>query len=76
MWNLRECVDDLSSYYKSALAVVAPIFKGVGYENESVEAMSFGKSIIGTDEAFQGIECDYCSYGGEMWIRHQSLFIL
>ena len=28
-----------------------------------IEAMSFGKSIIGTDEAFQGIECDYCRMG-------------
>jgi hypothetical protein len=52
-------VNDLSSYYKSAVAVVAPIFKGSGMKTKVIEAMSYGKSIIGTDEAFQGIECDF-----------------
>ena len=63
--KLEGYVDDLSSYYKSALAVVAPIFKGSGMKTKVIEAMSFGKSIIGTDEAFQGIECDYCRMGGK-----------
>jgi tetrahydromethanopterin S-methyltransferase subunit H len=30
-----------------------------------IEAMSYGKSIIGTDEAFQGIECDFSRIGAK-----------
>ena len=58
-------VNDLSSYYKSAVAVVAPIFKGSGMKTKVIEAMSYGKSIIGTDEAFQGIECDFSRIGAK-----------
>lgn len=56
-------VDDLKSLYKNATIVIAPIFKGSGMKTKTIEAMSFGKTIIGTDECFQGIECDYSKIG-------------
>lgn len=56
-------VDDLSSFYQHATVVIAPIFKGSGMKTKTVEAMSYGKTIIGTDECFQGIECDYSEIG-------------
>lgn len=67
--NLKEkveflgLVDDLSSFYQHATIVVAPIFKGSGMKTKTVEAMSYGKTIIGTDECFQGINCDYTKIG-------------
>lgn len=47
-------VDDLSSFYYAAKAVVAPIFFGGGMKTKIAEALMYGKSIIGTEEAFQG----------------------
>lgn len=49
-------VDDLDYYYSKAAAVIAPIFKGSGMKTKTIEAMSYGKTIIGTGEAFVGIE--------------------
>lgn len=57
-------VDDLQPLYKYASIVIAPIFKGSGMKTKTVEAMSYGKTIIGTDECFQGIECDFSKIGG------------
>lgn len=57
-------VDDLKSLYEHASIVIAPIFKGSGMKTKTVEAMSYGKTIIGTDECFQGISCDYSKIGG------------
>lgn len=56
-------VDDLSSFYQHATIVIAPIFKGSGMKTKTVEAMSYGKTIIGTNECFQGINCDYTKIG-------------
>ena len=61
---LEGFVDDLSAYYRGAAFVVAPIFSGSGMKTKTVEAMSYGKSIVGTDEAFVGIDCDYARIGG------------
>lgn len=49
-------VDNLDKYYLNASAVIAPIFHGSGMKTKTIEAMSFGKTIIGTDEAFIGID--------------------
>ena len=70
-------VNDLATYYQNAAAVIAPIFSGSGMKTKTVEAMSYGKSIFGTNEAFEGIECDYNRIGGlcntaEDFIRHLS----
>lgn len=49
-------VEDLLPYYANALAVIAPIFSGSGLKTKTVEALRYGKTIIGTHEAFQGID--------------------
>ncbi len=56
--------DDLSIEYRNASGVIAPIFKGSGMKTKTIEAMSYGKSIFGTDEAFAGIDVDYSKIGG------------
>lgn len=57
-------VDDLCVFYKEAVAVIIPIFHGSGMKTKTVEALSYGKSIIGTKEAFVGILADYDLIGG------------
>ena len=49
-------VEDLSSYYQNALAIVEPIRYGNGMKVKTAEALMFGKTIIGTNEAFEGYE--------------------
>lgn len=49
-------VDNLEEYYLNASAVIAPIFHGSGMKTKTIEAMSYAKTIIGTDEAFVGID--------------------
>ncbi len=56
--------DDIDSEYKNAIGVIAPIFKGSGMKTKTIEALSYGKSIFGTSEAFAGIECDFAMVGG------------
>lgn len=47
-------VDDLAEYYYNASAVIAPIFSGGGMKTKIAEALMYGKTILGTREAFQG----------------------
>lgn len=47
-------VDDLSSLYYTASVVVAPIFSGGGMKTKIAEALMYGKTIVGTSEAFEG----------------------
>ena len=56
-------VEDLSVVYQNASFVIVPLFKGSGMKTKTVEAMSYGKTIFGTDECFQGIDCDYSKIG-------------
>jgi len=49
-------VDDLSSYYVNATAVVCPVFYGSGMKTKVAEALMYGKYVFGTDEAFIGYE--------------------
>ena len=49
-------VDDLTPWYVSASAVVAPIFDGSGMKTKVAEALMHGKRVIGTPEAFCGYE--------------------
>lgn len=51
-------VDNLDEYYLNASAVIAPIFSGSGLKTKTVEAISYGKTVIGYPEAFEGIEYD------------------
>lgn len=55
-------VDNLEKYYIDAAAVIAPIFTGSGLKTKTAEAISYGKTIIGFPEAFEGI--DYKNYPG------------
>lgn len=51
-------VDDLAQYYYNASAVIAPIFSGGGMKTKIAEALMYGKTIIGTSEAFEGYKKD------------------
>ena len=55
--------DNLDKEYQNAAGVIAPIFKGSGMKTKTIEALSYGKSIFGTSEAFTGIECDFSRVG-------------
>lgn len=61
---LEGFVKDLSAYYRGASFVIEPIFSGSGMKTKTVEAMSYAKTIIGTEEAFVGIDCDFARIGG------------
>lgn len=62
--KLLGIVDNLETLYLDSAFVIAPIFSGSGMKTKTIEAMSYGKTIVGTDECFQGIECDYERIGG------------
>lgn len=47
-------VDDLSAFYYDASIVIAPIFSGGGMKTKIAEALMYGKTILGTKEAFEG----------------------
>lgn len=47
-------VDDLSSYILNASFMIFPVFDGSGMKVKTCESMMYGKTIIGTKEAFMG----------------------
>jgi len=49
-------VDCVSEHYISSDFVIAPIFKGAGMKVKVAEAMMYGRTVIGTPEAFNGYE--------------------
>lgn len=49
-------VEDLEKTYSDANCVVIPLFSGGGMKVKTVEALMFGKTIFGTEEAFSGFE--------------------
>lgn len=60
--EIRGFVEDLSSVYKNAVAVVAPIFSGGGMKVKIAEALMYGKSVIASPFAAIGFEgCDRAS---------------
>lgn len=56
--QVRGYVEDLSEYYYRARCVVSPVFVGGGMKTKTAEALMYGKTIIGTTEAFEGYEID------------------
>lgn len=48
-------VNDLLPYYAKAECVIEPIFSGSGLKTKTIEALKYGKYIIGSQEAFEGI---------------------
>lgn len=49
-------VDDLSYFYYNAEFVVLPIISGSGMKTKTCEAFMYGKTVFGTEEAFEGYE--------------------
>ena len=47
-------VDSVAGHYAKADFVIAPIFKGAGMKVKVAEAMMYGKTVLGTPEAFEG----------------------
>ena len=47
-------VDSLAPYYMGADVIIAPLFDGGGMKTKTVEALSYGKSIVATDEGLEG----------------------
>lgn len=62
--ELSGYVDNLNSYYRDASAVIAPIFSGSGMKTKTIEALSYGKTVFGTPEAFAGVKADFSKLGG------------
>lgn len=56
-------VNDIEEEYLNASAVIIPIFSGSGMKTKTIEALSYGKAILGTKEAFEGIDCDIPEIG-------------
>lgn len=52
--NIIGEVDSLMHCYLSSDIVIAPIFEGAGMKVKTAEALSYGKTIIGTSESFEG----------------------
>lgn len=57
-------VPDLSYYYYKANFIVSPIFSGGGMKTKIAEALMYGKTILGTLEAFEG----YCIAKEAMYV--------
>ena len=62
--EVKGTVDSLDNYYNEADAIIVPIFIGGGMKVKTAEALSYGKTIFGTTEAFEGYEVDYKKVGG------------
>lgn len=61
---LKGFVDDIDLAYRNAIAVICPIFSGSGIKTKTIEALQYGKSVLGTTEAFVGIDADFSKIGG------------
>lgn len=63
--KIKGFVEDLGEYYYNADLVIAPIFEGGGMKVKIAEALMYGKSIIGTSEAFEGYDFEVSNVGAE-----------
>ena len=52
--NVIGGVESLNPYYENADIVIAPLFDGGGMKSKTVEALSFGKLFVGTEESLFG----------------------
>lgn len=57
-------VKDLVEIYENTSIVAIPLFSGGGMKVKTVEALMFGKYIVGTTEAFEGYNLDFEKVGG------------
>ncbi len=53
--HLEGRVEHLTPWYANAMAVVSPIFTGSGMKTKTIEALRFGRRVLGTKEAFVGL---------------------
>jgi len=58
--NFLGVVSNLKYIYESSKAIITPILGGAGMKIKVIEALSYGKAIIGTSKAFEGI--NYSKY--------------
>ncbi len=68
-WNsdkvwVQGFVEDVSQLYAEAGCVAIPLLSGGGMKIKTAEALMFGKTIFGTEEAFVGYELDLEKVGG------------
>lgn len=54
-------VDNLDEYYANATAIISPILSGSGTKTKTIEALRYGKTIIGSEEALMGVPSDWYS---------------
>jgi hypothetical protein len=52
-------VDKLSDFYDHVECVLNPMVGGTGLKIKTIEALAYGRPIIGTRDAFEGIETDH-----------------
>lgn len=58
VFNVYGRVDELEDFYSMIDIAVNPMVGGTGLKIKSLEALSFGKPLIGTEDAMVGIESD------------------
>lgn len=56
--NIIGTVDNTDTFYENADFVIAPILYGGGMKVKIAEAIMYGKTIVGTKEAFEGYNDD------------------
>ncbi|MES2544634.1 MAG: glycosyltransferase [Bacteroidota bacterium] len=54
--EIKGFVDDLEPFYSNADFVINPVRLGSGMKTKTIEALMYGKTVIGTTEAFVGME--------------------
>lgn len=54
--EIKGFVDDLEPFYSNADFVINPVRLGSGMKTKTIEALMYGKTVIGTSEAFVGME--------------------
>lgn len=54
--EIKGTVENIDDYYYDDNLVISPIFHGAGMKTKTIEAMMFNKFVIGTSEAFVGVE--------------------
>lgn len=54
--EIKGTVENIDDFYYEDNIIISPIFYGAGMKTKTVEALMFNKFIIGTSEAFIGIE--------------------
>ena len=56
VFNLRGKIDELEDFYSEIDIAINPMIGGTGLKIKSLEALSFGKPLVGTTDAMVGIQ--------------------